>query len=115
MTSLFEQELIAMEQEVRDLKTLHLRGLGTTRFYSAQVEFEKATSQTFEAHIAADEPTPAIMQCLINLPTPILNPLVDYFPQPYGASFLVMTLSTASGQGKVAVISSSALSQVVKQ
>ena len=115
MTSLFEQELIAMEQEVRDLKTIHMRGLGTTRFYSKQVEFEKATSQTFEAHIAADEPTPAIMQGLINLPTPILNPVVRYFPQSYGASFLVMTLSTASGQGKFAVISSSVLSQVVKQ
>lgn len=115
MTSLFEQELIAMEQEVRDLKTIHLRGLGTTRFYSSQVEFEKATSQTFEAHIAADEPTPAIMQGLINLPTPILNPVVRYLPQSYGASFLVMTLSTASGQGKFTVISSSALSQVVKQ
>lgn len=33
MISLFDKELIAMEREVRDLKTIHQRGLGTTRFY----------------------------------------------------------------------------------
>lgn len=33
MISLFDRELMRMEQEVRDLKTIHQRGLGTTRFY----------------------------------------------------------------------------------
>lgn len=33
MISLFDKELLAMEHEVRDLKTIHQRGLGTTRFY----------------------------------------------------------------------------------
>lgn len=115
MRSLFEKELERMEREVRDLKTIHMRGLGTTRFYKQQVEFQKATSQIFEVHIAADEPTPAIIQGLINLPTPILNPVVSYSPQSYGASFLVMTLSSASGQGKFTAIASSAISQVVQQ
>ena len=34
MTSLFDKELIEMEREARDLKTIHQRGLGTTRFYT---------------------------------------------------------------------------------
>ena len=33
MISLFDLELKRMEQEVRDLKTIHQHGLGTTRFY----------------------------------------------------------------------------------
>ena len=33
MTSLFDKELSQMEKEVRDLKTIHERGIGTTRFY----------------------------------------------------------------------------------
>lgn len=33
MRSLFDKELTEMEREVRDLKAIHQRGLGTTRFY----------------------------------------------------------------------------------
>ncbi len=38
MISLFDKELMRMEQEVRDLKTIHQRGLGTTRFYTYERE-----------------------------------------------------------------------------
>ena len=40
MISLFDKELTRMEQEVRDLKTIHQRGLGTTRFYTYEREIE---------------------------------------------------------------------------
>lgn len=43
MISLFDKELIAMEREVRDLKTIHQRGLGTTRFYVYNVKIDIPT------------------------------------------------------------------------
>ena len=114
MTSLFEQELIAMEQEVRDLKTIHLRGLGTTRFYSGQATAENNQWVTFEAHVAADEPTPAIMQGLINVPEPVNSPHISFAHQTYGGTFTFYNNGT-QGQVSLTVISSSVLSQVVKQ
>lgn len=44
----FEQELLAMEREVRALKTIHQRGLGTTQFYVYEREIEiSVTSNWF--------------------------------------------------------------------
>lgn len=61
MRSLFEKRIERAERELRDLKTMHLRGLGTTQFFTKTYQ----AGQTFNGFIAditfkADEPLPAI-------------------------------------------------------
>lgn len=57
------QKLIHMTQEVRDLKTAHKRGLGTTRFYKYELEIYVAQGEFYQfiARIDPDEPPNAII------------------------------------------------------
>lgn len=63
MTSLFEQELLDMKREVRDMKTACQHGLGKTRFYSKEITIAAAagTIYTFRATTAPGEPSPAFI------------------------------------------------------
>ena len=58
MQALFDKELTEMEREVRDLKTIHQRGLGTVRFYEAETGTVTVNgSKRFTANLVAGEPT----------------------------------------------------------
>ena len=75
MISLFEQELLLMKQELRDLKTYCRKGLGTTRFYSKEITIT-ATAGTyydFTATTAPGEPSPAFTTIFFTT-----NPYVRY-------------------------------------
>lgn len=64
MTSLFEKEIDRLQREVRDLKTSHLLGAGTTRFYQKNVTIEPGATRTVRITIAQDEPMPPLLVVL---------------------------------------------------
>ena len=107
MISLFDRELIEMEREVRDLKTIHQRGLGATRFYKKSFTKTGASSgyHNFRVQIYDGEPMPAIITAYINTPTPTRTPTVEVSPQSYGASVSVYCYT--AGNIRVDVVSSS--------
>lgn len=71
MISLFDRELMRMEQEVRDLKTIHQRGLGTVKFFEAEVSASISSYTQFTANLEAGEPANPLAISLINAPEPI--------------------------------------------
>lgn len=73
MTSLFEQELMAMRQELRDLKTYCARGLGMTRFYSQEITVNIMAQYVynFTASTLAGEPSPAFTMIFFSVPSPL--------------------------------------------
>lgn len=72
MISLFEKELIAMERELRDLKTYCRHGLGNTRFYSKEMTIDCIGERiyTFTATTKTGEPSPAFTTIYFSIPTP---------------------------------------------
>ena len=80
MIALFEKELMRMEKEVRDLKTAHQRGLGTTRFYEyeKQINVSQGTSYSFTATVADGEPERPAVMVLMNVNEPILGAGLRY-------------------------------------
>lgn len=90
MTSLFDKELIEMEREVRDLKTIHQRGLGTTRFYTYEQVIQIPNGYyvwylfgTFEdANLA-----PAVVMPFVGGPT-ISNFTIEFIDDGFGISTL---------------------------
>lgn len=111
MTSLFEQELIAMEREVRDLKTIRQRGIGTTIFYSESLQKTHNYYTDVAVSIASDEPMPAIITIAANIPQPLNFPMLVFVPQTDGALFDVLG-GAASGIAKIKVFSSSKIGSV---
>ena len=68
MIDLFQKELERMEHEVRDLKTCHQLGAGTTKFYRKVIDFPPGThyiTYTF----GSDEPLPALCVLLFGYST----------------------------------------------
>lgn len=110
MTSLFDKELTEMEREVRELKTIHRRGLGTTRFYEAGIEKNHDIFTDITVQIADGEPTPAIVTIAANIPTPINFPMVVFTPQDNG--YLFDILGGASGTAKVKAMSTSQIGSI---
>lgn len=110
MTSLFDKELTEMEREVRDLKTIHRRGLGMTRFYSADIEKDHDIFTDITVQIADGEPTPAIVTVAANIPTPINFPMIVFTPQNNG--YLFDILGGASGKAKVKAMSTSQIGSI---
>lgn len=113
MTSPFDRELTAMERETRDLKTVHQRGLGATRFYRKTYTKQNASQgfHRFEIHIYDGEPTPAIITAHINLPIPARSPSLTIIPQPYGADALVYTYTP--GAIRIDAISSAQIEEII--
>lgn len=74
------KKLQDMIQEIRDLKTAHQRGLGTTRFYkySLEIYVDQMTSYDFIARIADGEPTYPAAIMMTNLDEPIVGAGVWY-------------------------------------
>lgn len=106
MTSLFEQELLDMEREVRDMKTVHQRGLGTVRFYRASYTKQNASAgyNQFKVTLYPDELTPAVFTAHINTPIPARSAYVAINEQSYGATATVYTYT--AGAVTIDVISS---------
>ena len=110
MISLFDKELLEMEREVRDLKTIHQRGLGTTRFYSQSLQKSIDVYVDVTVTIANDEPMPAIITLAANIPAPIRYPNIVFDPQSQGMLFDV--LGGQQGTAKLKVLSSSRIGSV---
>lgn len=110
------QKLIHMTQEVRDLKTAHKRGLGTTRFYKYELEIYVAqgTFYQFIARVDPDEPANPIIIPEINLDEPIYGLMLDF--GNIGSTTMWFTIFTGwqiqdHSRLKVTAISSSKLSE----
>lgn len=112
MTSLFDKQLTQMEREVRDLKTIHRRGLGETRFYRDSITISNAAqgTHTVQIHLAAGELTPAIISAHINTPTPTRTSNVRIYQRTYGADASIYTYT--AGTIRVDVISSAEIEEL---
>ncbi len=75
MISLFDKELMRMEQEVRDLKTIHQRGLGTVKFFEAETAATLSTTASvrFQGTIATGEPADPLAISLVSFPEPLTD------------------------------------------
>lgn len=115
MRSLFDKELEEMEREVRDLKTIHARGLGTVRFYEAEATKNVTYSQgyaTFIITIAPDELTPAIIIPTLNIPEPLVYTFATYSINDDGDRASVTVSAYTPGPVKLKVISSSQIGSI---
>lgn len=112
MTSLFDRELTQMEREVRDLKTIHQRGLGATRFYRESYTISNASSgfHTVKIYLAEGELTPAIILAHINTPVPVLTAYVRIYPRSYGADAQIYVYT--AGAVRIDVISSAQIEEI---
>lgn len=61
MISLLDRTLEELEREVRDLKTIHTIGPGTTRFYGGTAEVVGPGTKRLRIVIAEGEPIPPMM------------------------------------------------------
>lgn len=113
MISLFDRELMRMEQEVRDLKTIHQRGLGTVKFFDAEISttLTSTASVLFQGTIASGEPANPLAISLVNFPEPIDDLQIGI--DTVGLSRWVGTW-TAPRAIKVKFISSSQLSGITQ-
>lgn len=108
MQALFDKELTEMEREVRDLKTIHQRGLGTVRFYEAETSATLNGSRRFRATLVAGEPTEPLAIGLTYGEPPLED--FNYTASNVGLNHMVWT--TTSKNIKVKFISSSAISGI---
>lgn len=115
MISLFDSELTAMEQEVRDLKTIYQRGLGTTRFYSDTAQKNVAYSMgiaSFSISVVDDAVTPIAIVPAIQLPTPVSYSTVVFSIGSDGDNASVTTISFSTGTVKLKVMCSSEIQEI---
>lgn len=109
MQALFDKELTEMEREVRDLKTMHQRGLGTTRFYAyeRQIEIPRDFCEFFfQATVENTNLLPMVMLPFIEGPT-IVNFIIEFTED----GFIVGSLADA-GTVTVRVITSQPLTTI---
>lgn len=111
----FATKIQAMLDEVRDLKTIHRRGLGTTKFYRRELEIyaNPNTTYTFVVRIADGEPDNPILIPLMNTEAPTWSSSISFNPSTTaGTSFSVGTGPIPEKSLlKVAVISSSQIGE----
>lgn len=111
MQALFDKELTEMEREVRDLKTIHQRGLGTVRFYEAETGTVTVNgSKRFTANLVAGEPTEPLAIGLTYGEPPL--EAFRYTASNVGLNHTVWT--SASKSVRVKFISSSAISGITQ-
>jgi len=109
-------KLKEITRELRDLKTAHERGLGTTRFYRYEIEImaQAGSYYNFIARVADDEPqSPVIIPAMqTEAPLGAIAPYCYFFSIISGEYRLLVYNSTPNdGYLKVAVISSSQLKE----
>lgn len=110
MQALFDKELIRMEREVRDLKTIHQRGLGTVRFYEAETSATINGSKRFTANLVAGEPAEPLAIGLTYGEPPLED--FNYTASNVGLNYTVWATTTKSV--RVKFISSSAISGITQ-
>ena len=110
MQALFDKELTEMEREVRDLKTIHQRGLGTVRFYEAETSATLNGSRRFRATLVAGEPTEPLAIGLTYGEPPLDD--FNYTASNVGLNHTVWATTTKSV--RVKFISSSAISGITQ-
>ena len=110
MQALFDKELTEMEREVRDLKTIHQRGLGTARFYEAETSATINGSKRFRATLVAGEPTEPLAIGLTYGEPPLDD--FNYTASNVGLNHTVWATTTKSV--RVKFISSSAISGITQ-
>ena len=111
MQALFDKELTEMEREVRDLKTIHQRGLGTVRFYEAETGTVTVNgSKRFTANLVAGEPTNPLAIGLTYGEPPLGD--FNYTASNVGLNHTVWATTTKSV--RVKFISSSAISGITQ-
>ena len=106
----FDEELTEMEREVRDLKTIHQRGLGTVRFYEAETTASVNGSARFDADLVTGEPQNPLAISILYGTAPLENFNLD--AQSVGLRRYVTTYTTKNI--KVKFISSSAISGITQ-
>ena len=113
MQALFDKELTEMEREVRDLKTIHQRGLGTVRFYEAETGTVTISNSSarFTANLVAGEPTEPLAIGL-TYGEPPLNDF-SYAASMVGLNYTVW-VPQATKSVRVKFISSSAISGITQ-
>jgi hypothetical protein len=93
------------------LKTVCQRGLGSTLFYSKEVQYDfRSQSKLFRVYIAEGEPMPAIIEAFVEAQTPMEGTFSRVIPQDYGANVLVFVRTT--GQARIKIVSSSFVERV---
>lgn len=109
-------KLIGMTNEIRDLKTAHKRGLGTTRFYKYELEtyVDQGQFYQFVARTDPDEPKNAIIIPEIHLPEPVSGVSLTF--DSIGSTSVWMTVFSGwqipnHTKLKATVISSSKISE----
>ena len=115
MISLFERELLAMEREVRDLKSSYQRGLGTTRFYSATAQKSIASPMgftSFNVLLEDGEPTPAAFVPAVSVPTPIGYSLSTFSLEDGGTRAVVAVGSLTPGTVKIKAFCSGVIEDI---
>lgn len=110
MQALFDKELTEMEREVRDLKTIHQRGLGTVRFYEAETTATINGTTRFNANLVAGEPLNPLAISVVYGTAPLED--FNLNTQSIGLRRYVTTY--ASKSVKVKFISSSAISGITQ-
>lgn len=109
--SLFDKELTEMEREVRDLKTIHQRGLGTVRFYEAETgTIALNGSARFDANLVSGEPLNPLAISLLYGTAPLEN--FNLNASSVGLRRYVTTYTAKNI--KVKFISSSAISGITQ-
>lgn len=113
MISLFDKELMRMEQEVRDLKTIHQRGLGTVKFFETETTATLSSigSSRFQGNIMAGEPANPLAISLVNYPEPLQDIIIGL--DTVGLTRWVGTIAPPKSI-KVKFISSSQLSGITQ-
>lgn len=101
-----------MTREVRDLKTAHERGLGTTRFYKYELEIMANAGEEyiFVARVADDEPQTPVMVPMLRVEPPTRQPLCQFTSIGNG-TYTISAMGWQSDYMTVAVISSSKLKE----
>lgn len=108
------QKIKRMQEELRDLKTAHERGLGTTRFYRYEIEImaQAQTFYNFIARVADDEPQQPVIIPAMQTEAPIGSPSC-YFDSIISGEYRLQIYNAATNDDylKVAIISSSQLKE----
>lgn len=100
--SLFDKTLIRIQQELRDLKTSHLIGAGTTQFFTRSITITPTTDLRVRLIIADDEPLPPFLAVIYPNGT-----LFTRTNAPSNRTYTFYAYAQAGFSGDVVAISSS--------
>lgn len=109
MTSLFDKELLRMEQELLALKTIHDRGLGTTRFYTYERSIEIPSGIHYWILTATVEDTSLLP--MVALPF-VEGPTTSNYQFDFTDDGFVVSTLASEGTVTVKIVTSTALADI---